>query len=152
MPEGANFEMYDHVTQLNAPLQAPFNWDNEKSWFVNLPKRLVAGMSPFQFKLSQASWDQDGWMEAQKLVDAGQLSRPFARWTGLGVGNNPGIHLIAFGSVLMAIGIPWAFYLKPWLVRREKKRIQEQVAAGTWKKPVRGAEDAKGKGQIANGK
>jgi len=34
--------------------------------------------------------------------------------------------------VLMAVGIPWAFYLKPWLIRRQKRRIQEQLATGTY--------------------
>jgi hypothetical protein len=37
----------------------------------------------------------------------------------------------------MALGIPWAFYLKPWLVRREKKRIQEQLARGEYVPPTR---------------
>jgi hypothetical protein len=73
-------------------------------------------------------------------VDAGQLQRPFASFTILHVGNNPGIHLVAAGGVMMGVGIPWAFYVKPWLVRREKKRIQEAVKAGTWKKPGRKVE------------
>jgi hypothetical protein len=46
------------------------------------------------------------------------------------VGNNPGIHVIAFGGILMGMGIPWAFYVKPWLVQREKKRLQQLVKEG----------------------
>jgi hypothetical protein len=59
------------------------------------------------------------------MVDQGMLDEPRASFTILGVGNNPGIHIIAFGSVLMSLGIPWAFYLKPYLVRREKRRLAE---------------------------
>ncbi|MCA9304269.1 MAG: hypothetical protein KC996_09120, partial [Phycisphaerales bacterium] len=57
------------------------------------------------------------------------LDKPRVSFTILGVGNNPGIHLIALGSIFMGIGIPWAFYVKPWLVRREKARIAASVAA-----------------------
>ena len=56
-------------------------------------------------------------------------------FTILGVGNNPGIHVIAFGSILMGVGIPWAFYVKPWLVRREKERLAEAVRSGKIQTP-----------------
>jgi hypothetical protein len=59
-------------------------------------------------------------------------SAPRARFTILQVGNNPGIHVIALGGVLMALGIPWAFYVKPYLVRREKRLIQEAIAKGEY--------------------
>jgi hypothetical protein len=51
------------------------------------------------------------------------------------VGNNPGIHVIALGSILMGMGIPWAFYVTPWLVQRERKRLQELARA----RPAAGA-------------
>lgn len=124
-----DFEPYTHVCKLNAPLRAPFHWDESASWFSNVARRLFAGLNPNQYKLSQAGWDQSGWRQSQQLVDQGALERPFVRFTILGVGNNPGIHIIAFGSVLMAIGIPWAFYIKPWLVQREKAKIQRSLAA-----------------------
>ncbi|GAB4383952.1 MAG: hypothetical protein Kow0022_05080 [Phycisphaerales bacterium] len=124
-----DFKPYTHVCKLNAPLRAPFHWDESAGWFSNVARRLFAGLNPNQYKLSQAGWDQSGWRQSQQLVDQGALERPFVRFTILGVGNNPGIHIIAFGSVLMAIGIPWAFYIKPWLVQREKARIQRSLAA-----------------------
>jgi len=65
-------------------------------------------------------------------VAQGRLKRPFARFTILGVGNNPGIYIIATGAVMMSVGIPWAFYVKPWLVRRKKKQIQDQLARGEY--------------------
>jgi len=122
------FEPYVHVTKLNAPLTAPFIWSDERSFFANLVMRLTSGLNPNQFKLSQSGWDQQGWQQTQQLADAGQIPRPYARYTILQVGNNPGIHVIALGSVLMAVGIPWAFYVKPWLVRRERARLAERAA------------------------
>ncbi len=137
VPVRANFETFDHVTKLNSPLRAPFEWDDNKSWVSQIIPKVASGMDPAQFKFSQAGWDQQGWAKTQAQVDQGMLKRPFASFTILGVGNSPGIHMIAAGGVLMGLGIPWAFYVKPWLVRREKKKIQEQLAAGTYKKPER---------------
>jgi hypothetical protein len=59
------------------------------------------------------------------MVDEGLLDKPRVSFTILGVGNNPGIHVIAFGSILISLGIPWAFYFKPYLVRKEKQRLAE---------------------------
>lgn len=118
-----NFETFDHVVKLNNPLRAPYHWDPDKSWLTNSITRLRAGMDPNQFKLSQSGWDRSGWMQSQQMVDQGQLDEPRANFTILGVGNNPGIHIIALGSIFMSIGIPWAFYFKPYLVKREKQRL-----------------------------
>jgi len=122
-------EAYERVAKLNAPLRAPFVWDETRAAFSNAALMLTRGLNPNQYKLSQAGWDQQGWQRTQALADEGQLARPFARFTILQVGNNPGIHVIAFGGVLMSLGIPWAFYVKPWLVRREKARLAERSAA-----------------------
>mgnify|MGYP007080184394 CR=1 FL=1 len=128
-PVDATFAQFDHVTKLNEPLMAPFHWSSDRSWMANFFGRLASGLSPFQFKLSQAGWDQSGWSQTQKQADAGQVPRPFAKFTILGVGNNPGIHVVALGGILMGLGIPWAFYVKPWLVQREKRRLQEMHRA-----------------------
>lgn len=124
-----SFEPYDHIVKLNAPLRAPFHWDEQASWVSNSIKRLGAGLNPDQFKFSQAGWDQQGWQQTQAMADAGEMDRAFARFTILGVGNNPGIHVIALGGILMAVGIPWAFYVKPWLVRRERERLAARARA-----------------------
>ncbi len=123
-----DFTQYEHVVKLNAPLRAPFHWDPELSWFKNTVRRLSAGMNPRQFKLSQSGWDRSGWQQSQQLVDQGVLEKPRANFTILGVGNNPGIHIVALGSILMSVGIPWAFYFKPYLIRREKEKLAAQYA------------------------
>lgn len=150
---GPAFEAFTHVTRLNAPLTAPFRWNPERSWFTNAAGRLAAGLNPSQYKFSQAGWDAEMWKQTQAMVDAGQLKRPFVRYTILGVGNNPGIHIIAFGSVMMAVGIPWAFYVKPLLVQRKKRKIQRQLAEGTYVRPTPRTEElaaaAIGKGSIS---
>lgn len=123
------FKPYTHVASLNAPLQAPFRWSDERSWFANVMGTFASRLSPRQFKLSQAGWDQQTWAETQRLVDEGRLPRPYVRFTILGVGNNPGIHIIALGGILMSVGIPWAFYVKPWLMRRRRDRLKASLAA-----------------------
>lgn len=138
-PTDGRFEPYEHVTKLNAPLRAPFMWSGSRSWLANVGMTIASGLNPFQFKLSQAGWDAEGWKQTQQLADQGLIPRPYASFTILGVGNNPGIHIIALGAVLMAVGIPWAFYVKPWLLRRRKAKIQAQLKAGTYKPPAKKA-------------
>lgn len=128
-PGGLAMDAFEHVTRLNAPLTAPYIWSDDRPWLANVVGRIGAGLNPNQFKFSQAGWDSQGWAQSQKQVDAGLIPRPFASFTILGVGNNPGIHIVALGGVLMGVGIPWAFYLKPYLARREKARIQAQIQA-----------------------
>lgn len=124
------FEAFVHTTSLNEPLQAPFLWNDSRGLLGNVLGTIRSRLDPTQFKFSQAGWDQQGWMESQALADQGKVKRPTAKFTILQVGNNPGIHVVALGGILMGVGIPWAFYIKPWLVRREKKRIQAQIARG----------------------
>ncbi|MEX2219716.1 MAG: hypothetical protein WD749_13265, partial [Phycisphaerales bacterium] len=134
------FRQYEHITKLNAPLQAPFIWSEERGYLGNVFGQLGSRLSPRQFKLSQAGWDSDGWRRTQQMADAGQLPRPYASFTILGVGNNPGIHIIAAGAVLVSLGIPWAFYIKPLIVRRQAARLRAQVEAGEIPVPARGAD------------
>jgi len=124
------FESYDHVTRLNAPLKAPFLWSSARGLAANVVGEILSHLSPRQYKFSQAGWDRAGWEQSQELVDQGMLARPRANFTILGVGNNPGIHIIALGGVLMGVGTPWAFYIKPWLVRRQRDKLKAQHADG----------------------
>lgn len=124
-----SFKPYVHVTKLNAPLQAPFMWSDERSWLANVGGTLLSRLDPGQFKFSQAGWDAEGWRQSQEAADRGEVPRPMAQFTILGVGNNPGIHVIAFGGVLMSIGIPWAFYVKPWILKRRAAKLKAMMAA-----------------------
>ena len=125
-----SFESYDHVTRLNAPLKAPFLWSSTRGFAANVVGEILSHLSPRQYKFSQAGWDRSGWEQSQQLVDQGVIERPRANFTILGVGNNPGIHIIALGGVLMGVGTPWAFYIKPWLLRRQRDKLKAQHADG----------------------
>jgi len=123
------FEPFTHVTRLNAPLRAPYNiYDESRGVLASIAGRIRSGLNPHQFKLAQSGWDRQTWNQTQEAADAGRLDRPFVRFTILHVGNNAGIHIIALGGVLMGVGIPWAFYVKPWILRRRKRRIQRDLA------------------------
>jgi hypothetical protein len=63
------------------------------------------------YKFSQSAWDPEN-----------------QAYTIIGVGNNPGVNLIASGAILAFLGIPFAFYVKPRLKRREAARNQAQAA------------------------
>lgn len=129
--DAARFSAYERVAKLNAPLRAPFVWDDARPALANAALTLTGGLNPEQFKISQAGWDQTGWLRTQALADQGLIQEPFAQFTIMQVGNNPGIHLIAVGGAMVALGIPWAFYVKPWLLRRERSRLAQSVIAGS---------------------
>lgn len=129
------FEQSVRSTSLNAPLliRVPFQPREDVPAFVNAVGWMLSHIAPTQYKFSQAGWDAEGWRETKELADQGLLPRPSARFTILGVGNNPGIYVIAAGAVMMSVGIPWAFYIKPLILRRRKRLLQERYAG------VRGA-------------
>jgi hypothetical protein len=128
-------------TSLNEPLleRTPFQRREDLPAVANMLGWLMSKIAPNQYKFSQAGWDQAGWMETVARVQRGELKQPFARYTILGVGNNPGIYIIATGAVMMSVGIPWAFYVKPWIMRRRKKKIQDQLARGEFPAKPRAA-------------
>jgi hypothetical protein len=35
-----------------------------------------------------------------------------------------GIWIIWTGAIMIGMGIPWAFYVKPWLVRRQSEKLR----------------------------
>ena len=52
-------------------------------------------------------------------------------WTQLGIGNRPAVWVMESGCILIVIGLLYAFYLKPVIVRRMKDRaLAAAVAAG----------------------
>jgi hypothetical protein len=118
-----------HTVSLNAPLEAPFTPSDSRSWLSNLAGSIASKLSPSQFKFSQAGWDAGGWEQTRAQADRGELPAPYASFTILQVGNNPGIHVVALGGILIGIGTPWAFYVKPWLLRRQSRRLQAQIKA-----------------------
>ncbi len=131
------FQPYVRKTQLNAPLRAPFVWSDERNAFMNTLGFVGSRLDPAQFKFAQAGWDAQGWEETQVRADLGEIPGPYAQFTILLVGNNPGIHVIALGGVLMGIGTPWAFYIKPWMLKRRKAKVlaEHERKKGSSKQP-----------------
>ncbi|MGE3109894.1 MAG: hypothetical protein AB7G11_13580 [Phycisphaerales bacterium] len=128
---GAKQKIDLRYTSLNDPLlvRVPYKPVAGRSTIENVLGWAISFIAPTQYKFSQAGWDPDGWNATQAEVDQGKRPRALARYTILGVGNNPGIYVIATGAVMMVVGIPWAFYVKPYIMKRRKKRVQMQHAA-----------------------
>jgi len=51
------------------------------------------------------------------------------RWTILGVGNRPGVWVMTAGCLMMIVGLLYAFYAKPFIVRRMKRKAIEAAMA-----------------------
>ncbi|RMD66754.1 MAG: hypothetical protein D6824_00190 [Planctomycetota bacterium] len=118
--------VYRRTTRLNRPLKhAPPNALELRDGAVaSLLGSLLGKIAPNTYKFSQAGWDAQGWRQSLQEVRQGLRDRPRAAFTILGVGNNPGIRIVALGALLFCLGVPWAFYVKPWLVRRKSKALR----------------------------
>lgn len=93
------------VIALNRPLSLPI-----KSTGVS------TALAP-RLSIAHASWDEDGWKS--------EGTPAFAIFT---VGVAHASPLIALGGVMMVLGTPWAFYVKPWMRRRRARRATHQGA------------------------
>lgn len=81
---------------------------------LSLPLR--GGILPSRMSIVHASWDREGW---ERDGTEG------VRFAIFGVSVVRGAELIAAGAACMAMGTPWAFYIKPWLVRRRARSARE---------------------------
>ncbi|MBV8782299.1 MAG: hypothetical protein JO353_12960, partial [Phycisphaerae bacterium] len=68
----------------------------------------------------QAQWDPDG-----------------QRWSVLGIGNRPGVPVMVGGCIMIVIGLLYAFYAKPIIIRRMKRNALRRAGINGKAKPVR---------------
>lgn len=118
-------------TRLNNPLIARGQTLDRavESQGGNLLAGLVHQARYGRLKLSQTGWDP-GEARDPRRNEKDQQGRFLnqQRFSIIGVGNNAAIRVIFIGSVMLFLGIPWAFYVKPALLRRRKRRIQNRLA------------------------
>jgi hypothetical protein len=65
-----------------------------------------------EWTIFQAGWDPNG-----------------QRWTILGIGNRSGMWTMIIGCLMIAVGLLYAFYVKPIIIRRMKKKALALAAA-----------------------
>jgi len=120
-----DFEMQTHsggysgqnISVLNWTSQIRFReddgWSDPLAVSVNDPG-VYGGLSYFQ-----AQWDPP------------DPQRGYAglNYTVLGVGNRHGVIIMLLGCCLSAIGMVYAFYVKPFIKRRQRQAVYAQVAA-----------------------
>jgi hypothetical protein len=63
------------------------------------------------------------WLLFQAAYDGQDRS-----WTQLGVGNRPGVHEMILGCAMIFIGLAYAFYAKPIVIRRMKENALKRAA------------------------
>ncbi len=94
------------------------------------PPNAALGMGTI--KLSQVQWDPgDPQMPAGLKAQTDEAGRYVNkhRFTVIGVSNNVGIQIIALGAIMVGAGIPWAFWVKPWMLRRRARQAVERQLA-----------------------
>lgn len=130
LPIDPKLEPFTAEVSLNHPLRAPHREHTDAPEIVDFARRMVFGLSPSQLKLSQAGWDANTWRQSEAQIGqpGSTIEQPYVLFTILGVGNNPGISVIALGGVCMGLGIPWAFYVKPVVLKRRKARFAREAS------------------------
>ncbi|MFA9479859.1 hypothetical protein ACERK3_16370 [Phycisphaerales bacterium AB-hyl4] len=112
-----------HIVHMNHPL--------------NYRATSSAPLALQRIKISQTGWDPPDSQNPAAAEERDEQGRFLnqQRFTILGIGNNVGIRIIALGATMVGVGIPWAFYIKPWLTRREMRRLQREFAEQAQQRP-----------------
>ncbi|HVT80444.1 MAG TPA: hypothetical protein VHM90_07290 [Phycisphaerae bacterium] len=71
----------------------------------------------------------------QSAWDGDENAPPEKRFSVIGVGNRPGIYVMMAGAILIALGIGYAFYIKPLLLKAKKEFLAKWAAARGSQKP-----------------
>ncbi len=103
-----DFRSHITVTDLMRP------WTKQDTVKLNAPVYVRRPVNPAvplvteSWIFYQAQWDPEG-----------------QRWTVLGVANRPAVRVMALACVLITVGLCYAFYVKPVLIERMKRRALE---------------------------
>lgn len=89
-------------------------------------QELVRGQAKMN---SPIYFDNGNWLFFQSGYDKEAMA------TIIGVGNRPGVSVMTGGCILMTVGLLWAFYLKPVIIRRRKEKALREAAAKGKLKP-----------------
>jgi len=102
--------------------------ENRDRQFIQGKTRLNDPLYVEGYKLSQVGWDpgEKTAPNHEATDDQGRLVNQ-QRFSIIGVGNNPGIAMIWTGLILTSLGIPWALWVKPMIVRRKATKLREQL-------------------------
>ena len=73
--------------------------------------------------------DDQGLFYFQSAWDGKENAPPEKRFSVIGVGNRPGVYAMIAGAILIAIGIGYAFYVKPLLLKSKKEFLANWAAA-----------------------
>jgi hypothetical protein len=89
-----------------------------------------ASLALRKVKISQSGWDppSSDVQNPEAKNEQGNFIHQ-QRYTILGIGNNVAIQVIFVGSIMVVAGIPWAFFVKPWLLQRQKEKLKAQQQA-----------------------
>lgn len=106
--------------------------DRDNSWSapttVSVNKPAVFG----EYSYFQSQWDPPS---AARF----EGDRPSAglNYTVLGVGNRHGVNIQLFGCCVAVFGMIWAFYIKPFIKRRQQQAVYAALAEGRYAPPRR---------------
>ena len=124
-----DFELTSHVGGFTGQVASILNWTSQicfergNEWTAPIPVTVNAPAEYDGMWFFQAAWDPP---EPSRF--SGQPDSAGLNYTVLGVGNRNGVRLQLFGCTVAVLGMLYAFYIKPQLIRR--RRIASGDAVG----------------------
>jgi hypothetical protein len=107
---GRNSNVRDYVSQLCFA-------DNTGGW-----------SEPLQMSLNKPA-ERGGFWFFQSFWDAPDQNSAGMNYTGVGVGNRNGVYIQLLGTVIAVLGMIYAFYIKPIILRRHRDRVYSELGA-----------------------
>jgi hypothetical protein len=123
-----DFELSSHVGGFSGQVTSIMNWTSQirfeqgTGWTPTMPVTVNAPAEHEGLWYFQAAWDPP-----EQARFSGQPDSKGLNYTVLGVGNRNGVRVQLFGCIVAVLGMLYAFYVKPQLIRR-RRNAQESPA------------------------
>jgi hypothetical protein len=128
LPARLSLDRFNLVPYPGAPADAPGTMYKDFVSTVTLTDNKTGESYTDVAKMNHPIYYNGGdWLFFQATFDSSQDHL----WTGLGIGNRPARGIMWAGFIMIVVGLFYAFYLKPVIVRAMKeKAIAQAIAAG----------------------
>ena len=88
----------------------------------------AASVSTNDPRENKGYWFFQSFWEPPRRASAGDPGTRGLNFTGLGVGNRNGVRIQLVGCCITALGMVWAWYIKPIIRRRRRERMLGEIA------------------------
>ena len=133
-----DFELTSHIGGFTGSTVSILNWtsqvrfaDGDGEWGDKLPVTVNGPAEHDGLWFFQSAWDPP-----DQARFRGQVNSAGLNYTVLGVGNRNGVGVQLFGCTVSVIGMIYAFYIKPSIIRKRRKRKPDSEETSQKRRPT----------------